>query len=150
MQTLAIGLLVAATAWSQTPAAPPPKLQVLIITGQNGASHDWRATTPVLRKILEETGRFEVRVTEEFRGGGPETLAPYDVVLLHYYEKKDAAFRWGERADTALLNYVRSGKGWWCTTTRRQRLTVGRNTRSYAEGTGVPPTAAIRLRIPSR
>ena len=46
--------------------AQAPKIQVLIITGQNG--HDWRATTPVLRKILEDTGRFEVRVTEEFRG----------------------------------------------------------------------------------
>ena len=36
---------------------------------------------PVLRKILEGTGRFEVRLAEEFRGTGPETLAPYDVVL---------------------------------------------------------------------
>jgi len=89
--------------------APPTKIQALIITGQNG--HDWRATTPVLRKLLEDTGRFEVRVTEEFRGAGPETLAPYDVVILNYYEKKQPDLRWGERADTALLNYVRSGKG---------------------------------------
>jgi hypothetical protein len=89
--------------------APPPKIQALIITGQNG--HDWRATTPVLRKLLEDTGRFEVRVTEEFRGAGPETLAPYDVVILNYYDKKQPGLRWGERADAALLNYVRSGKG---------------------------------------
>src|ERR1019366_8048400 len=47
--------------------AQAPKIQVLIITGQNG--HDWRATTPVLRKLLEDTKRFEVRVTEELRGG---------------------------------------------------------------------------------
>ena len=53
-------------AFSQT-----PKLQALIITGQN--NHDWRGTTPVLRKLLEDTGRFEVRVTEDFRGGGPAT-----------------------------------------------------------------------------
>src|SRR5690606_33057797 len=46
------------------PGQTPPKLQALIITGQNG--HDWRAVTPVLRKALEDTGRFEVRVTEEF------------------------------------------------------------------------------------
>ena len=56
----------------------PAKLQALIITGQNG--HDWKGTTPLLRKALEDTGRFEVRVTEEFRGAGPETLAPYDLV----------------------------------------------------------------------
>ena len=85
------------------------KIQTLIITGQNG--HDWRSTTPILRKLLEDTGRFEVRVTEEFRGAGPDTLAPYDLVVLNYYDKKQPALRWGERAETALLNFVRSGKG---------------------------------------
>ncbi|HLN04570.1 MAG TPA: ThuA domain-containing protein [Bryobacteraceae bacterium] len=89
--------------------APHNKIQALIITGQNG--HDWRATTPVLRKLLEDTGRFEVRVTEEYRGAGQETLAPYDVVILNYYDKKQPDLRWGERADTALLSYVRGGKG---------------------------------------
>ena len=54
-------------AFSQT-----PKLQALIITGQN--NHDWRGTTPVLRKLLEDTGRFEVRVTEDFRGAGAELV----------------------------------------------------------------------------
>ena len=52
-----------------------------------------------------------MRVVEEFRGSGPETLAPYDVVILNYYEKKQADLRWGERAETALVNYVRGGKG---------------------------------------
>ena len=85
------------------------KIQTLIITGQNG--HDWRGTTPILRKLLEDTGRFEVRVTEEFRGAGPDTLAPYDLVVLNYYDKKQPALRWGERAENALLNFVRSGKG---------------------------------------
>src|SRR5215831_11111408 len=79
--------------------AQTPKIQVLIITGQNG--HDWRATTPVLRKILEDTKRFEVRVTEEFRGAGPETLAPYDLVVLNYYDGNKPALRWGPRSDNA-------------------------------------------------
>ncbi len=93
----------------QQPPAGPPKIQVLIITGQNG--HDWRGVTPPLRKILEDTGRFEVRVTEEFRGAGPETLAPYDLVVLNYFERKKPELRWGARADNALLDFVRSGKG---------------------------------------
>jgi type 1 glutamine amidotransferase len=94
---------------AQQSASGLPKIQVLIITGQNG--HDWRATTPVLRKILEDTGRFEVRVTEEFRGAGPETLAPYDLVVLNYFERRKPELRWGERADKAFLDFVRSGKG---------------------------------------
>ena len=86
-----------------------PKVQVLVITGQNG--HDWRGTTPVLREELEVPGRFEVHVTEEFRGAGPETLAPYDVVVLNYFDGKKPQLRWGDRADNALLDFVRSGKG---------------------------------------
>jgi hypothetical protein len=86
-----------------------PKIQTLIITGQN--RHDWRATTPVLRQMLQDTGRFDVRVVEEFRGAGPEMLAPYDLVILHYDSAGKPELRWGERAETALLNYVRSGKG---------------------------------------
>ncbi len=110
MPRMFVAILLAAGVlplWSADPAAS--KIQTLIITGQNG--HDWRGTTPVLKKLLEDTGRFEVRVTEEFRGAGPETLAPYDLVVLNYYDGRKPALRWGERADQALLEFVRSGKG---------------------------------------
>lgn len=109
IRLIAIALAAAALAVSQTPAPPAAKIQALIVTGQNG--HDWKSTTPVLRKLLEDSGRFEVRVTEEFRGAGPETLAPYDVVVLNYYDQKKPALRWGERTETAVLNFVRGGKG---------------------------------------
>ncbi|MGD1091408.1 MAG: ThuA domain-containing protein [Bryobacteraceae bacterium] len=109
-RTLFLATLGVAILSGQGKAPPgPPKIQVLIITGQNG--HDWRGTTPVLKKELEDTGKFEVRVNEEFRGAGPETLAPYDVVVVNYMERGQAQLRWGERADNAFLDYVRSGKG---------------------------------------
>ena len=92
-----------------TAPAGPPKLQALIITGQNG--HDWKGTTPILKQALEDTGRFEVRVTEEFRGAGPETLAPYDLVVVNYFERNQPGLLWGERANGAFADYVRSGKG---------------------------------------
>jgi type 1 glutamine amidotransferase len=104
-----IAFLFAAMSLVLRAADPTPKIQTLIITGQTG--HDWRGVTPVLRKILEDTGRFEVRIVEEFRGSGPETLAPYDLVILNYYDGRKPALRWGERADQALLDFVRSGKG---------------------------------------
>ena len=72
--------------------------------------HDWRATTPYLRKALEDTGKFDVKVTEEFRGGGPETLAPYDLVVLSYYDMRRPEWKWGERAENALVEFVKSGK----------------------------------------
>lgn len=107
MRRVLVGVLLAGLLAAL--CAQQPKIQTLIITGQNG--HDWRGVTPPLRKVLEDTGRFEVRVTEEFRGAGPETLAPYDLVILNYYERGKPDLRWGERADRALLEFVRSGKG---------------------------------------
>jgi predicted DNA-binding protein with PD1-like motif/type 1 glutamine amidotransferase len=104
--------IAGALAYARQPApapAAPPKIQVLIVTGQNG--HNWRGTTPLLRKALEDTGKFEVRVMEEFRGAGPETLAPYDVVVLNYFERGRPELRWGEKANAAFLDFVRSGKG---------------------------------------
>jgi hypothetical protein len=106
---IAAGLIFLCSSFLWAQQTAPPKIQVLIITGQNG--HDWRSVTPELRKALEDTGRFEVRVTEEFRGAGPETLAQYDLVVLNYFERRQPNLWWGERAQNALLDYVRSGKG---------------------------------------
>jgi hypothetical protein len=86
-----------------------PKIKVLIMTGVN--NHDWRATTPVLREILERTGRFDVRVNEEGRGCGAETFAPYDVLLLNYNDWKNSGPWWDARAREAMLDFVRNGKG---------------------------------------
>ena len=76
MKLRAVCSLLLGVLWLAPAQAPPARIQALIITGQNG--HDWRATTPVLRKLLEDTGKFEVRVTDEYRGAAQETLAPYD------------------------------------------------------------------------
>ena len=109
---IAVGvcLLLAAGTASAQPSPPPDpnKIQVLIVTGQH--VHDWRGTTPILKQILESTGTFEVRVNEEFRGAGPETLAPYDLLIVNYYNR-GAHDAWGDRANAAVEAFVRSGKG---------------------------------------
>jgi uncharacterized protein len=102
-------ILLSVPLWGQQNQAAQAKIQTLIITGQNG--HDWRGTTPLLRKALEDSGRFTVRVNEEFRGAGPETLAPYELVVLNYFDLRKPEMRWGERADNALLEFLKSGKG---------------------------------------
>jgi|GEM_PF-225390 len=100
------------------PVPPPPdtgRLQVLIITGRSSFEHDWRGTTNMLRRMLEDSGRFEVHVIEDFRGASAQTLAPYDVVLLNYLGRWNYSDpveqRWGEPAESALFDYVRRGKG---------------------------------------
>jgi len=85
------------------------KIQVLIITGQD--KHPWRETSPYLRGILEQTGKFEVRVTEEFHGATAATLELYDALVLDYSDEKLTIPTWSETTKQALLAYVRAGKG---------------------------------------
>jgi len=89
-------------------AAPPRKIQVLIITGRD--DHDWRGATPLMRQYLDAAGIFETRIAEEFRDAGPESLNRYDVAVLVYADKAPEDY-WTERSRNVLLNFVRSGKG---------------------------------------
>jgi type 1 glutamine amidotransferase len=80
------------------------KRRVLILSGRN--NHDWRTTTPFLRQLLEDTGRFDVRVIEEPAGITAQTLAVYDLVVSDY-----CGPRWGPATEQALVDFVRGGKG---------------------------------------
>lgn len=79
-------------------------VRVLIISGRN--NHDWRTSTPFMQKILEETGRFDVRLEEEPNGITEATLAPFDVLVMDY-----CGPRWPETTEKAIESFVRSGKG---------------------------------------
>ena len=88
-------------------AAPPERLKALILSGESDILyHDWRESTPALKSMLEATGRFEIKVLEQVRGAGPDTFAPYDVLILNYNGP-----RWGERTEKAVEDFVRAGKG---------------------------------------
>ncbi len=84
-----------------TSAAP---VRALIFSGQN--NHDWHTTTPYLRKLLTDSGRFDVRVEEEPAGVTAATLANFDVLILDYQGP-----RWGDATERAVVDFVRSGKG---------------------------------------
>lgn len=89
---------------------PAPKIRVVIVDGQN--NHNWRATTPHLKKVLEDSGRFTVEVsTGQVKGENvpegsvkfPPDLEKYDVVLSNYNgDAWPADFQ--RNLDTALKN----------------------------------------------
>lgn len=89
-----------------TSAAEP--IRVLIVDGQN--NHNWKATTPILKKTLEDTGLFKVDVATApaFVGKGPTppknaddktAMQKYEADLEKFklsaaqYKKDMAAFR---------------------------------------------------------
>ena len=96
-------------------AKDPHRLRALIITGESSYEHDWTGTTNAIRCLLQETGRFDVRVTEEFRGASAATLKPYDLVIMNYLGKWNYSDpvedRWGPGPEQALFDFVRQGKG---------------------------------------
>jgi uncharacterized protein len=81
-------LLFLATLLAITPATmAAERLKILIIDGQN--NHDWRASTPHLRKVLETSGRFTVEVaTTPGKGGDMKSFQPkfdgFAAVLSNY------------------------------------------------------------------
>src|ERR1700742_1772987 len=104
-----IGLLLFISIIAHAQTLESHKIQVLIITGQD--KHPWREASPYLKDLLNQTGKFEVRVTEEFRGSTAETLKPYDVAVLVYSDEKLNIPEWSATTKEALLDFVRSGRG---------------------------------------
>lgn len=103
----ALGLwgVMAVGAWAQTPH------KALIVTGQNVSSHPWEKTTPVLKKVLEETGLFAVDVAtspakgKDMSGFKPD-FAAYKVVISNYQGDD-----WSAETQKALVDYVKGGGG---------------------------------------
>ncbi len=98
----------------------PDKITVLLATGRVTVEHDnefrsFRHHTGMLTTLLESTGRFRVRVLEEFRGIGDALLDRFDVVLVMYEGRDDyhsAAEGFGATTEQALLRFVREkGRG---------------------------------------
>ncbi|RME94365.1 MAG: hypothetical protein D6766_06020, partial [Verrucomicrobia bacterium] len=90
-------------------AAP---LRVLLLSGRN--NHDWRATTPKLRQLLEDTGRFAVTVEEHPERLTAERLAGFEVLVSNWNNfgaGDDPAADWPASVREAYTAFVRNGGG---------------------------------------
>jgi type 1 glutamine amidotransferase len=90
------------------------KIRVILIDGQN--NHNWRATTPVLKKALEDTGRFTVDVSSNLKKDDkpgeikdtvpfPPDVSKYDVLLSNYNGAS-----WPADFQKSLEENLKSGK----------------------------------------
>lgn len=89
------------------------KYNILLITGIVTNEHDPKMI-PMIRFLLESTGSFNVKVTEEFTGATAETLAKYDAVFIDYDGKVDVETPyegWGINAEKVIYDYVKNGGG---------------------------------------
>ncbi len=85
-------------------AAAESPLRVLILSG--GGDHMGRATTPVLRRILADTGRFDVRVCEATAGLTARMVDDFDLLV-----DNGAGLVSGGETEKAVTQAVSAGKG---------------------------------------
>lgn len=87
------------------------QLKALIVDGRN--SHDWRATSPVLRQLLEETKLFSCQfatapATDDRPGRFVPAFASSDVIVLNYSNFGNGG-AWSEQAKSSFVKAVRNG-----------------------------------------
>lgn len=76
---------------------PGGKIRVLIIDGQN--NHNWKATTPFMKQVLEESGRFTVDVaTSPQKPAAPAKPKSKDEKDLAKYQEALAKFATAQKA----------------------------------------------------
>lgn len=102
---LAFGLQVAPRADAATP------IRVMLLDGQSaGPYHNWRLTTPILKRQLEETGLFAVTVVTAPANGDFAAFHPdfsqYQVVVSNY----DAP-DWPAELKAGFEDFIRKGGG---------------------------------------
>lgn len=94
-------------------AGAPSPIPIMILDGESNPWHDWRRTTPLLRRMLEETGLFRVEVVTAPPAGGDFTafrpeFARYAAVVLNY-DAPDG--RWPQSLQRDFEQYMRDGGG---------------------------------------
>jgi type 1 glutamine amidotransferase len=92
------------------PAVAADKVRVVIIDGQN--NHDWKKTTPVLQKHLEDAGLFEVTVATSPAQGKKDEMAKFnpdlskcDVLVSNYNGES-----WSKELNDQLDGRLKEGK----------------------------------------
>jgi type 1 glutamine amidotransferase len=113
VRDVVVGVIVALSLVMSAPEAAAP-IRVMLLDGESGGPyHDWQRTTPVLRKMLEETGLFEVTVVTAPAGGADfgafrPDFARVQAVVMNYDAPDE---RWPSDLKSRFEEYVRGGGG---------------------------------------
>ena len=89
----------------------PDGAKVLLLSGGQRQHHGYRDQAFYLTAELENTGRYEVTITEEAAVLDTPALAKYDVVVA-IADRRDPEFKLSKSQQLALVAFVQSGKGY--------------------------------------
>jgi len=112
---LLAAVVLGAVALAPVAAHAQAPIKVLLVTGQSNRYHNWEVSNPIIKRQLEESGRFAVTVaTTPPKGTAPNqdmtAFAPkfsdYQAVVLDY-----EGFEFAPPVKQALVDFVRNGGG---------------------------------------
>jgi type 1 glutamine amidotransferase len=100
--------IAACSAWSNA-AETENGIRAVIVTGVDWKGHIWSETSPMLRKILEQDGRFRIHIVENPSFLASSELFEFDEIVLHFknYEPLDQE----AKVKRNLAAFVKQGKG---------------------------------------
>ena len=114
MKKTALGIVLGAMCFAAWPSGAATPVRVMILDGESaGPYHDWQHVTPVLKKMLDETGLFEVTVVTAPPAGSDFTsfhpdFTKFQVVVMNYDAPNE---RWPAEIKTSFEQYVSAGGG---------------------------------------
>lgn len=114
MRNGAVGIVFGALFLLALHSGAATPIAVMILDGESAAAyHDWQLVTPVLKKMLEETGLFAVTVVtapptnKDFAIFEPE-FSKYQVVVMNYDAPDE---RWPVALKASFEQYMMNGGG---------------------------------------
>lgn len=107
-------LSLIAVSFTASAQRPSGQIRVMLLDGESGGPyHAWQETTPYLKRMLEDTKRFQVDVVTAPPAGGdfsafkPE-FSKYRVVVSNYDVPDE---RWSDELKQSFEQYVKGGGG---------------------------------------
>jgi type 1 glutamine amidotransferase len=105
---LVIGCL---TARAPAQKKAPGGARILLLSGGQRQHHGYRDQAFYLAELLENTGRYEVTLGEDGAILETPALGKCDLILANA-DRRDPEFKYTRAQQQALLDYVRSGRGY--------------------------------------
>jgi hypothetical protein len=114
VKNIAFGIVLCAICLFGYPSRATTHIHVMILDGESGGPyHNWQATTPVLKKELDETGLFDVDVVTAPEANGDfgnfkPDWSKYEVIVFNYDAPDE---RWSPDLKTSFEDYLKNGGG---------------------------------------
>ncbi|MDR1479022.1 MAG: ThuA domain-containing protein [Planctomycetaceae bacterium] len=85
------------------------KIRVLVVTGEDHPSHNWREVAPILRNNLNTDKAIDCRLSDDLEMLGTDVIFDYDVLVCYFKNYKP--LKRDEQVKKNLTTFIENGGG---------------------------------------